>query len=128
MASIIVVCNNCWVKVSLCNSKPAPRLITFLIFCSWFNRKGIPKIGTPKYIASSIECKPPWVINSLTFGCPGIFNQSFGSHVNGVRTQNVLLRYPLYDLNVVWEIINLSIIFPQNPYLYIPKSFHQHFY
>lgn len=49
---------------------PIPHLSNFLTFLGWSPKKGSPTNGIPLVIASSIDCKPPCVTKTFTFGCP----------------------------------------------------------
>jgi hypothetical protein len=52
---------------------------------NWSPNNGIPTIGTPLTADSIVPIRPPWVMNSLTFGWPGTEQQGateFGFNVS----------------------------------------------
>lgn len=59
-----------FVNFSKSSSTAAPRATSFLTLVYWSPKNGIPIIGTSKAIASSIDWRPPWVMNSFKLGCP----------------------------------------------------------
>lgn len=57
---------------SMSSWMPPPLSTTLLMFRYWSPKKGMPMTGLPKYTASIVLDRPPWMITAITFLCSEI--------------------------------------------------------